>query len=226
MTQKIRLFLTIISLLFLSNCASRLHMKPEDFSTLKEGQRVVAYKLKFTHDNQIMNNNPLANRGSWCRLHFSKNGKIFSNFYQYKSNSDYIFVLTKDDEIYLSGARCAQYKVLYNKSRFKKTDSKISSLSDKSDKINYGGDIEIDWIPEIFQVNDLLNLGDLNNHDNGSFSMRITEDYAGYLDFMKSNYDFDKDKSINAFDQNISNEISKLNSQNLISEKPDIQLEK
>ena len=109
-------------------------------------------------------------------------------------------------------------RVFYNKVRFRKIGDKIFTSSDKSDKISYGGDIEIDWIPEIFQITDLLNLGHLGNPDNGSFSMRIAEDYPNYVDFMKSNYGFDKDKLVNSFNENINREISKINSLKLTAE--------
>ena len=218
MTQKIKLFLAIISILFLSNCASILQMKPKNFSSLKDGERIVAFKLKFTYSNEIKNNNPLADHGSFCRLYFSKDGEFFSKFYPYKSYLDYIFVTTNNEELYLTGAECMEYRVFYNKARFRKIGDKIFTSSDKSDKISYGGDIEIDWIPEIFQITDLLNLGHLGNPDNGSFSMRIAEDYPNYVDFMKSNYGFDKDKLVNSFDEDISREISKMNSLKLTAE--------
>ena len=118
----------------------------------------------------------------------------------------------------MTGAECMEYRVFYNKVRFRKIGDKIFTSSDKSDKISYGGDIEIDWIPEIFQITDLLNLGHLGNPDNGSFSMRIAEDYPNYVDFMKSNYGFDKDKLVNSFNENINREISKINSLKLTAE--------
>ncbi|MES2677871.1 MAG: hypothetical protein V4612_06155 [Pseudomonadota bacterium] len=110
----------------------------------------------------------------------------------------------------MTGPECLEYRVFYNKSRFKKVDAKIFSFAGDSNKINYGGDIEIDWVPEIFQVTDLFLLGHLGNGDGGSFSMRITEDYPGYVEFMKNTYGFGRDKLNNSFNKNINQQLQGL----------------
>ena len=199
--MKIKLLTIICLSLLLSNCASSLNMKKEDFASFQKENKVAAFKIKLTYGGRHMSVNPLKDWKSFCRLYFSKDGKIFSGeSYPYKVNGDYVFVNTNNSELYITGLECNEYRVFYNKMRFKRIGNKIFSFSN-ANKINYAGDIEIEWNPEIFKTTDLFLLGHLGISDKGSFAMRLTDDYNSYLDFMKNSYGFEKDKSVNATDQ-------------------------
>lgn len=194
-------FSVILLSLFLSSCASNFQMKHEDFSSLQKGKKIAAFGVKLTHDGKKINTNPMSDFSSSCRLYFSKDGKFFSEAaYQYKASGDYVFVDTDNDDLYLTGVECAEYRVFYNKVRFKSIGNKIFSFAN-GDKINYGGDLEIEWNSEIFKLTDLFLLGHLGINDHGSFSMRVTEDYDHYLSFMKSTYGFEKEKSVKSVDK-------------------------
>jgi hypothetical protein len=97
--------------------------------------------------------------------------------------------------------------------RFKRIGNKIFSFA-SGDKINYGGDLEIEWNSEIFKATDLFLLGHLGINDNGSLTMRVTEDYDRYLSFMKSVYGFEKEKSVKAVEKALAKEpVLKLKSE-------------
>ena len=195
-------FLAIICLsTFLSNCTFDLQMKKEDFTLIQKEKKIAVFKIKPMLEGRKMSINPPQDWKSYCRFYFSEDGNFFSKeFYPYKVRNEYVFVNTTSPDIYLTGIECAEYRVFYNKMRFKRIGNKIFSFSN-ANKINYAGDIEIEWNPEIFKTTDLFLLGHLGISDKGSFAMRLTDDYNSYLDFMKNSYGFEKDKSVNATDQ-------------------------
>lgn len=191
----------ILLSLFLTSCASSFQMKQENFSSLEKGKKIAAFGVKLVYGGKKMNTDPVADFSSYCHLYFSKDGKFFSEAnYPYKTSGNYVFVETENDELYLTAIDCAEYRVLYNKMRFKSIGNKIFSFT-SGDKVNYGGDLEIEWNSEIFKVSDLFLLGHFFINDHGSFTMRLTENYDHYLNFMKSAYGFEKEKSVNSADK-------------------------
>ncbi|MES2677870.1 MAG: hypothetical protein V4612_06150 [Pseudomonadota bacterium] len=79
MTQKIKLIPIIILTLFLSNCAPKFKMDKDNFTSLKQDEKIVAFKLKFTYDNKIKSNSQMPGGLSFCRLYFSKDGDFFQH---------------------------------------------------------------------------------------------------------------------------------------------------
>ena len=213
--MKIKFLATTFLLLLLSNCASSFNMKKENFTSLEKEKKIAAFKMKITYEGKEMSPTPLKDWKSYCRLYFSKDGNFFSKeFYPYKTSGEYVFVTTDNSDLYLTGMECLDYRVFYNKIRYKKIGTKIFSFSD-NDKINYGGDLEIEWTPEIFKATDLLLLGHLGVDDKGSFTMRLTENYDKYLQFMKNSYGFEEEKSVNATDKLLLKEpVIKLENEN------------
>jgi len=194
-------FSVILLSLFLSNCASNFQMKNDDFSSLQKGKKIAAFGVKLIYGGKKMSINPISDWTSYCRLYFSKDGNFFSAAnYPYKISGDYVFIDTDNEELYLTGVDCSEYRVFYNKMRFKKIGNKIFSFAN-GNKINYGGNLEIEWNSEIFKVTDLFLLGHLGVNDNGSFTIRLTDDYDSYLNFIKNSYGFEKEKSVNAVDK-------------------------
>lgn len=91
------------------------------------------------------------------------------------------------------------YRVFYHKTRiFKIRENLLNNVA--KGRINYGGDIDINWNSEIFKISDLFYLGHLNIGDDGSFAMRVENNFYNYVNFLNYEYGINPHNVVNAFD--------------------------
>lgn len=184
-----KLLSLILILSCLSNCMGKFRMTPEKFSNLtaQEKSNMVVFKVNLNYSG---NNVDLYPR-SKCYLSFKNSTTKNLDFKISKATGygNYVFVNLENpnDHLYLNDVRCSEYKVFYNKKRLKHVNKYLTSAH-RNNKIKYGGDIDIYWIPKGFNVSDLFNLGDLGIDDNGSFTLRNKNNYNAYLRFMRQTH--------------------------------------
>ncbi len=190
--------LLIIFLLIVTTSCSRT-MNSEHFVKTDQNQQIAVFKIKFTYDGSHKNID-----SSSCHITFSDES---DNLLKYRIKNDYVFLSLKpEDKIKLAHMECMSYRVFYNKIRFRKVNQKIFSAI-KSDKIIYGGDVEINWVPEVFKVFDLFNFGHMGINDEGTFTMRLEDNYSDYENFMKLTYEKDSSQSINGVDKDLMGKV-------------------
>lgn len=190
-----RKLILIFVLILLSSC--RTTMEAKHFKEMKASENIVAFKLNFTYNNEKLSNNSVS-----CFVVFSDAKNTTFKSLNYNMKDDYIFVKGDAKEIYMNRVHCSNYRIFYNKVRQYKVDKKLIDVKDG--KINYGGDIEINWIPKSFILLDLLLVGSGDFvQDEGTFSMKVTDNYSEFQNFLKKNYDNQIGSTVNSVDKQL-----------------------
>jgi len=187
----------------LFNCVSK--MKLDDFSShSKDADNTqIAFGFNFNYngsDKHFGKGFPYN-----CQILFAdESDKIVKyKVVQDSKNKDYIFFNRDVGIISLSFINCTAYRVFVVPVRLRRVNQEIINSS-VTNKVNYGGHINIDWDPRFFSIMDLTYLGHMGIQDKGDFSMQIQDNYQGYLEFMKSKFNIAADKSVNSIDVKLS----------------------
>ncbi len=172
---------TIVLLIALSSCSYHKLTKQHLEEVKHSEKEVIIYNVKFKYGSKYRD----ISKSSPCVVHFSdQNRKPFKSLKISKeiNNSNYLVIeKDKDQRVTLDNIYCSQYRVLWNKDRYKKVKQKIDGFK-HGEKFVYGGDIEINWKSKMFNISDLFYLGHMGINDKGKFSLKVTDSYKDYQD--------------------------------------------
>ena len=196
--NKFRKYLILLVLVGLANCTHKSRMGLNHFN-FDDKPSVAVAKVNLIYDGKKI---PMDSRTCFVNF-YDEDSKVV--FLKYRVNGDYIFMNTDANAVYLREIRRSSYRVFYNKARTK-TLVKRMDAGIRKGKFNYLGDIDIRWTPQIFKISDLFNMGALGQ-DHGSFSMRVRDNYHGYLDFMRRRYGFDGRRSVDSLNRSLTRQV-------------------
>lgn len=185
----------ILLALTLSGCVTS-SIDKINVSKMEEGNTVAVLNAKVFYKNNKKTEFDM------CTMSFlDKEGKQVA----VDTRGDYAFLYTKSDQLTLDKLECISLRVIYNQARRHEMNEKITFFLDKG-KINYLGDVKIEWTPEMLDASDLFPFGMfgalLITQDRGSFKSSIEDGYENYRGFMKKKYPALMDLNKNSIPRN------------------------
>jgi len=195
----------ILSLLMLSSCI-QYTVKKEDFFNLKENEKITGFKTTIDLEDDKFNASYTDRKQlySFCSLILTEKENEIASLFNYLTDNDYVFFKTSsnDSKIYLTAVNCVQERFLYTKNRIKKIYLTIADVKDGK-KVNYGGDIEIDWTPDTFKFSDLFRLGNLGVQDKGTLGINVKDEFKDYQNYLSKYYGVNKNDIGNITDKSL-----------------------
>lgn len=201
--------IAILSVLMLSSCIQNT-IKKEDFFNLKENEKITGFKATINFNDEDFNFSYSDRKSfySYCRLSLTeKENEVLKNFtFNYLTDNDYVFFKSgsNDSKIYLTAVDCFQQKFLYSKKRIKKIYLTFTDVKDGK-KINYAGNVEINWTPETFKFTDLFIFGHLGIQDEGNLKITVKDEFKDYQNYLSKYYGINKNDIGNITDEALLN---------------------